>query len=814
MRYNLESTLPLGAFKPRGGLFAKGMTLHGGGGGFIEDVGNAIGDAVSGVGDAVSGVWEGAQDIGQSVVDAVSDAGVAVDNAVGDYVPGGWGTVAAVAVPFIAPYAAPAMMGALTAELGAAGAAAAVSAGTSAATSAIKGKSLEETLKDAAISGATSYGLASLGGGAPTSESGTIDKFGNTVEIGAPIPEPKVDTASLTDTLKEVVNDTPINVVSQDNPYTDQIIKAFENPDLNLNAPSPYASTAATVSSDIPAPDLVPKGVAPDSVAYENLIQNLSSANPPVTSDPYENLIQTVAGNGDFAKEALPAGTREYEKAIQALANTPIDSPAFQPAAEPSVFDKIANAPKNAYNYLTETPISEIGSDFVDSVMDNPLAWGAGALGVAGLAGQGPLAGLGQKLGTAKMLGGSSPSSGGGSSAKPTTTQAKDYKYGSAGELDPNYLLRNRINAGNVYGPATGYRPITTRYADGGEVKHFGLGGIADAFTSVFQPVEKAVIRPIADAVPFVKDLAPYAGMIAAPFIASPMAAAGVGALASGMGQGGFNMKRALMGGISAYGMSNLGAGLEAAGSLTPMSETEGVSKAIESNNFFRSPEAMTKGLENLVAGGDSYKLAASNFATKAGLPSAAMTIMGQSGVSAIDEGIKQQAEADKALAESTAAQNERDAKTQAARERAFAAIHSHPYQYAVGGSVDDESGMDEARGLYQGNLYNGFMGGGMPSYAAGGVLDLYAEGGTPRFLSGGGDGMSDSIPATIDGTQEARLADGEFVIPADVVSHLGNGSSKAGAKQLYSMMDRVRKARTGNKKQGKQINPRKLMAA
>ena len=121
---------------------------------------------------------------------------------------------------------------------------------------------------------------------------------------------------------------------------------------------------------------------------------------------------------------------------------------------------------------------------------------------------------------------------------------------------------------------------------------------------------------------------------------------------------------------------------------------------------------------------------------------------------------------------------------------------------YAMGGSVDDESGMDEARGIMQGNLQKGLFGQG------------YAAGGSPRFLSGGGDGMSDSIPATINGSQEARLADGEFVIPADVVSHLGNGSSKAGAKQLYSMMDKVRKARTGNPKQGKQINPRKYLAA
>ncbi len=84
-----------------------------------------------------------------------------------------------------------------------------------------------------------------------------------------------------------------------------------------------------------------------------------------------------------------------------------------------------------------------------------------------------------------------------------------------------------------------------------------------------------------------------------------------------------------------------------------------------------------------------------------------------------------------------------------------------------------------------------------------------YAKGG---YLNGAGDGMSDSIPATIEGKQPARLADGEFVIPADVVSHLGNGSTKAGSKRLYAMLDKVRKARTGTKKQGKQINPAKYM--
>lgn len=97
---------------------------------------------------------------------------------------------------------------------------------------------------------------------------------------------------------------------------------------------------------------------------------------------------------------------------------------------------------------------------------------------------------------------------------------------------------------------------------------------------------------------------------------------------------------------------------------------------------------------------------------------------------------------------------------------------------------------------------------------AQGGIMSLggYASGGNPRLLKGPGDGMSDNIPATIAGKQPARLADGEFVVPADVVSHLGNGSTEAGANVLYQMMERVRKARTGNSKQSRQINPQKFI--
>ena len=124
---------------------------------------------------------------------------------------------------------------------------------------------------------------------------------------------------------------------------------------------------------------------------------------------------------------------------------------------------------------------------------------------------------------------------------------------------------------------------------------------------------------------------------------------------------------------------------------------------------------------------------------------------------------------------------------------------------YAEGG-ITDLNAMGYDRMVGEEPMYS--------TMASGGIANLggYSDGG--RMLKGPGDGMSDSIPATIAGRRPARLATEEFVVPADVVSHLGNGSSDAGAKQLYAMMDKVRKARTGTKRQGREINPGKYMPA
>ena len=107
---------------------------------------------------------------------------------------------------------------------------------------------------------------------------------------------------------------------------------------------------------------------------------------------------------------------------------------------------------------------------------------------------------------------------------------------------------------------------------------------------------------------------------------------------------------------------------------------------------------------------------------------------------------------------------------------------------YAYGGPVPQNGGYQVPSGYYPAS-----------GYAGGGHL-----------LNGPGDGMSDSIDAMITGEepQRAALADGEFVVPADVVSHLGNGSTKAGADRLYELMDNIRNARTGTTEQAPQVNP------
>ena len=139
-------------------------------------------------------------------------------------------------------------------------------------------------------------------------------------------------------------------------------------------------------------------------------------------------------------------------------------------------------------------------------------------------------------------------------------------------------------------------------------------------------------------------------------------------------------------------------------------------------------------------------------------------------------------------------------------------------------------------KGIFQGNVFLGYADEGISGSDITGAIEEQVErlkefGGAalkkiglqeggiaelknPQYLDGDTDGMADEIDASIEGEQPAALSDGEFVIPADVVSHLGNGNSDAGAKVLEKMMARVRKERTGSTKQGKEIDPEEFLPA
>jgi hypothetical protein len=306
----------------------------------------------------------------------------------------------------------------------------------------------------------------------------------------------------------------------------------------------------------------------------------------------------------------------------------------------------------------------------------------------------------------------------------------------------------------------------------------------------------RKILKPISKILPFVL---PFTG------VGLPLQAL-ISGVAGGLGgEKGFDFKRGLMSGLMSYGMGSLAQGAGQAGGLptTDPSMAAGqslsgeiaaptVGEAPKFGNIFTSDKGFLPQLgENIQAVGQGAMGAATGApgareAFTAGQGSvfgktltptmaAGATAVGMGGVKAADE--MNQFELQQAMA---------NAKTEEEREK-----YKQLFLRTLG------------------QVYAG--GGGISALAAGGASGPPNQ---PRTINGAGDGMSDSVPATIEGIQEARLADGEFVIPADVVADLGNGSSNAGSKKLYAMMDRVREARHGTTKQPPEINMGRLMPA
>lgn len=347
-------------------------------------------------------------------------------------------------------------------------------------------------------------------------------------------------------------------------------------------------------------------------------------------------------------------------------------------------------------------------------------------------------------------------------------------------------------------------------------MKSVGLGGLYDTLSGAASTIGKNAQYIL----PFIPG-----GAFASVGLEGLSGAAGRGLLGGLMGtfaNGRPNLQRGLMSGLTTYGLSSAYQGLQEAGGGTSAVGKSfdsfgtpveaGSAAATDAGVSAATPgaavrpmsaefDAAKEGAKRLMSGDKAVSDAASKaFGNQFGMGKAYATMMGVTGTMAVDEQEKQLEQARAAGQIAEAEYQAQKARIAEARARAEAAVRANPYRFVTGGEIMIGGGgmlANKAPADTETNPY-GMKRGGTP----------------PRFIDGPGDGMSDSVPATIGGTQPARLADGEFVIPADVVSHLGNGSTKAGAKQLYSMMDRVRQARTGTKQQGKEIAPSKYMPA
>jgi hypothetical protein len=328
----------------------------------------------------------------------------------------------------------------------------------------------------------------------------------------------------------------------------------------------------------------------------------------------------------------------------------------------------------------------------------------------------------------------------------------------------------------------------------------------------------------------FFKKILPIVAAIAAPYLGPGLTGAAIagGLAATGTVIGGGSLDQGIKTGLTAFGSAGLTSGAMGA---DPLGATTGQS-TFNIANTFGAPAAQTKvgeaaGAVNVTGdatldattdAGRSY--AGANVGPAALQPAAAVNtnagtaaaktaaggtkILGMDASTAALLGITAYG-GGKGLKENKEAKRlyEQQQEAQAAEQRR---IKRAGYDaYARSGLADIP-------------IFTGASGG--PVAMAGGGMTYMEAGGTtgptglPRDVTGTGDGMSDSVPATIEGVQEARLADGEFVIPADVVADIGNGSSDAGSKKLYDMMDRIRKARHGTTEQPPEIDAEELMPA
>lgn len=422
----------------------------------------------------------------------------------------------------------------------------------------------------------------------------------------------------------------------------------------------------------------------------------------------------------------------------------------------------------------------------------------------------------------------------GGSGTINPTTGLPEF-IGGLGALNP-------FNKGSVVGKAIAQIP--------------GVKETQNLATQVFQPVEKAVVQPVSQGLVQLDKAVGKAipggwgtvAQVAGSFMGLPTPVmVGLGALnGSGVMHPGrkFNMQGALMGGAMAYGMSELGEYARAA-DLTPSVPAPGVNPPAPVptpvGDFSGSLSDPTAGMvqaytppppptigQNLMNGniGDALTQVGDKIGT--GVQNAYNTVTNpDTYTNAVDRGYQNAKDTVSGIGDLIT-------DNKAATAQADALVKSGAITKPINAGIatlGGTMGLMQAEDLHNYNKeanaannkakadYNAQLAAITDSQRyAEDVMRRnpykFAEGGMmPRFLSGGGDGLSDDIDATIGNKQPAKLADGEFVVSADVVSGLGGGSSKAGARKLYEMMDRVRQQAHGTKKQVRKVSNTALPA-
>ena len=341
-----------------------------------------------------------------------------------------------------------------------------------------------------------------------------------------------------------------------------------------------------------------------------------------------------------------------------------------------------------------------------------------------------------------------------------------------------------------------------------------------------FNPLKivRNIAKPVLKVAPYVLPFIPGFNTLAP--LTQALISGGIGSLQDGK----FNFKRGLMSGLTTYGLASLGQGLQNAGtggasttpplggetmSLDQLAEADAARSAMGSSDlatanaaraFPNTPASPTpsgswwdQGVQKLKDQGAGIEqlftnpeAASSAIGQQFGTGKAATTMLGVSGISAVDEAAKLKAEQD-------AIERSNEERRQRARDIALSTMKANPWNWKEGGAVNMRSGSFVVPADVVSHLGNGSTDAGLMALAK-------KYGAQP--VKGRGDGLSDSIPAKIDGAQQARLTDGEAVVPPHAVAKAG------GPKKFYGMLDNIRKARTGTTKQGRQINPNKFMPA